>query len=80
MEMTTKNPVGARRRPYEGTLFTGAIESSPPAAHSAETSSVWLDASAAEDHPLTTTSCPVIQGQLQDRLSRLLPILLLHPR
>ena len=50
MEMTTKNPVGARRRPYEGTLSTGAIESSPPAAHSAETRSVWLDASAAVDH------------------------------
>jgi hypothetical protein len=36
---------------YEGTLSTEAIESSPLAAHSAETRSVWLDASAAVNHP-----------------------------
>jgi putative transposase len=34
MEKTTENAVGAGRRTHEGTLSTGAIESSPPAAHS----------------------------------------------
>ena len=51
VEKTTENAVGARRRPDEGTRSADAIESSPPAALSAETRSVWLDASAAVDHP-----------------------------
>jgi putative transposase len=34
VEATTENAVGAVRRPHEGTLSTGAIESSPPAAYS----------------------------------------------
>jgi putative transposase len=49
MEKTTENAVGAPRRPHEGTMSADAIGSSPPAARSAETRSVWLDASAAVD-------------------------------
>jgi putative transposase len=42
--------VGATRRPHDSNGSAGAIGSSPPAARSAETRSVWLDASAAVDH------------------------------
>jgi putative transposase len=54
MEETTENAVGALRRPHECTVSADAIGSSPPAARSAETRSVWLDASAAVDQPLRT--------------------------
>jgi putative transposase len=50
MEKTTDLAVGALRRPHGCQRSTDAIESSPPAARSAETRSVWLDASAAVDH------------------------------
>lgn len=43
--------VGASRRSHQCQLSTGGVESSPLAARSAETRSVWLDASAAADHP-----------------------------
>jgi putative transposase len=43
--------VGASRRPHQWQLSTDGVESSPLAARSAETRSVWLDASAAVDHP-----------------------------
>ena len=36
MEKTTENAVGALRRTHEGTLFTAALASSPPAAHSGD--------------------------------------------
>jgi putative transposase len=49
VKQTTANAVGARRRPHGGTKSAHAVGSSPPAAHSAETRSVWLDASAAAD-------------------------------
>jgi putative transposase len=48
---TTETAVGARRRPHGSTMSADAIGSSPPAARSAETRRVWLDASAAVDHP-----------------------------
>jgi hypothetical protein len=51
VEMTTENAVDAGRRPHDSTTSADAIGSSPSAAHSAETRSVWLDASAAVDHP-----------------------------
>ena len=51
VERTTENAVGAGRRPLDSTMSTDAIGSSPPAARSAETRSVWLDASAAVDQP-----------------------------
>jgi putative transposase len=43
--------VGALRRPHHCELSADAAESSPPAALSAETRSVWLDAVAAADQP-----------------------------
>ena len=43
--------VGATRRPHQCQLSTDGIGSSPTAAHSAETRSVWLDASTAVEHP-----------------------------
>ena len=43
--------VGALRRPHGSTMSADVIGSSPPAARSAETRSVWLDASAAVDQP-----------------------------
>jgi hypothetical protein len=43
--------VGASRRSHQCQLSTDGVESSPLAARSAETRSVWLDASAAADHP-----------------------------
>ena len=51
VESTTENAVGARRRPHGSTMSADAIGSSPPAAPSAETRSVWLDASVAVDQP-----------------------------
>src|SRR6266480_4756664 len=51
LDSATDNAVGARRRPHESTMSADAVGSSPPAARSAETRSVWLDASAAVDHP-----------------------------
>lgn len=51
VEGATENAVGARRRPHGSTMSAEAIGSSPPAARSAETQSVWLDAGAAVDHP-----------------------------
>jgi putative transposase len=51
VEDATENAVGARRRPHGSTMSADAIGSTPPAARSAETRSVWLDASAAVDHP-----------------------------
>ena len=51
MEKTTANAVGASRRPLDCPESADAIGSSPPAARSAEMRSVWLDASAAVDHP-----------------------------
>jgi len=51
VETTTEDAVGAGRRPHGATTSTEAIGSSPSAAHSAETRSVWLDAGAAVDHP-----------------------------
>jgi len=47
----TDHAVGAARRPHECQLSTDGLESSPPAVRSAETRSVWLDASSAVDHP-----------------------------
>jgi len=49
VEGTTENAVGAVRRPLDSTMSADAIGSSPPAARSAETRSVRLDASAAVD-------------------------------
>ena len=49
MEKLTTNAVGAVRRPHAGTKSAQAVGSSPPAARSAETRSVWLDASATAD-------------------------------
>ena len=49
VEQTTTNAVGALRRPHAGTKSAQAVGSSPPAARSAETRSVWLDASATAD-------------------------------
>lgn len=43
--------VGASRRPHHSKPSTDEIESSPPAVRSAETRSVWLDASSAVDQP-----------------------------
>ena len=43
--------VGASRRPHHCQPSTAGIGSSPPAARSAETRSVWLDASPAVDQP-----------------------------
>jgi putative transposase len=43
--------VGASRRPHHRQLFADGIGSSPTAARSAETRSVWLDASSPVDHP-----------------------------
>jgi putative transposase len=43
--------VGAKRQPHQCHLSTDGIGSSPTAAHSAETRSVWLDASTAVEHP-----------------------------
>jgi putative transposase len=51
VDSTTENAVGARRRPHGSTMSADAIGSSPPAARSAETQGVWLDVSAAVDHP-----------------------------
>ena len=51
MEETTENAVGAQRRPHKGPMSADAVGSSPPAARSAETRGVWLDASAAVDQP-----------------------------
>ena len=51
LKQTTANAVGAVRRPHEGTKSAHAVGSSPPAARSAETRRVWLDASTAVDHP-----------------------------
>jgi len=51
VEETTENAVGALRRPHEGPTSADAVGSSPPAARSAETRSVWLDAGAAVDQP-----------------------------
>jgi Integrase core domain len=48
---TTENAVGALRRPHEGPTSADAVGSSPPAARSAETRSVWLGAAAAVDQP-----------------------------
>ena len=48
---TTENAVGAGRRPHDSPMSADAVGSSPPAARSAETRSVWLDASAAVDQP-----------------------------
>jgi len=47
---TTDPAVGASRRPHEGETSAGGLGSSPPAARSAETRSVWLDASTPADH------------------------------
>jgi putative transposase len=47
----TENAVGASRRPHHSQLSAAALGSRPPAAHSAETRSVCLDASVAVDHP-----------------------------
>ncbi len=49
-EGTTANAVGAQRRSHGSTMSAAGLGSSPPAARSAETRSVWLDASAAVDH------------------------------
>ena len=43
--------VGASRRPHECPKSADGLGSSPPAARSAETRSVWLDASTAVDQP-----------------------------
>jgi len=43
--------VSASRRPHQGPVSTVGVGSSSPAARSAETRSVWLDASPTEDHP-----------------------------
>jgi putative transposase len=43
--------VGASRRPHHSKPSADGIGSSPPAARSAETRSVWLDASSAVDQP-----------------------------
>jgi len=51
VEEATENAVGAVRRPHEGPMSADAVGSSPPAARSAETRSVWLDAGAAVDQP-----------------------------
>jgi len=48
---TTEDAVGAGRRPHDSPMSADAIGSSPSAARSAETQSVWLDASAAVDQP-----------------------------
>ena len=48
---TTDLAVGASRRPHECEQFADGLGSSPPAARSAETRSVWLDASTAVDQP-----------------------------
>ena len=48
---TTGFAVGASRRPHHSKPSTDGIESSPSAARSAETRSVWLDASSAVDQP-----------------------------
>jgi putative transposase len=50
-EETSENAVGALRRPHECPMSADAPGSSPPATRSAETQSVWLDASAAVDQP-----------------------------
>jgi putative transposase len=47
----TDHAVGALRRTHHCTTSSDAVGSSPPAAHSAETRSVWLDASPAVDQP-----------------------------
>ena len=47
----TNLAVDAPRRPHHSELSTEGIESRPPAARSAETQSVWLDASTAVDQP-----------------------------
>ena len=65
VEKTTENAVGALRRPRECPISADALGSSPPAARSAETRSVWLDAGAAVDQTLTIRPCPVFRGQLQ---------------
>ena len=46
----TEHAVGALRRPHHSALSTDGRGSSPKAARSAETRSVWLDASTAVDH------------------------------
>ncbi len=46
----TEYAVGALRQPHHSQLSTDGVGSSPPAARSAETRSVWLDASTAVDH------------------------------
>lgn len=46
----TEYAVGAMRRPHHSALSTDGRGSSPSAARSAETRSVWLDASTAVDH------------------------------
>ena len=51
LDGATENAVGAVRRPHESAMSADVIGSSPPAARSAEARSVWLDASAAGDHP-----------------------------
>ena len=47
----TDSAVGASRRPHRSKPSTDGIESSPPAARTAETRSVWLDASSVVDQP-----------------------------
>jgi putative transposase len=49
-DAATEPAVGALRRPLPSETSTDGIGSSPSAARSAETRSVWLDASAAVDH------------------------------
>jgi putative transposase len=46
-----EHAVGAQRRAHHSTPSTDVAGSSPSAAQSAETRSVWLDAGAAVDHP-----------------------------
>ena len=50
-QMVETTAVGALRRPHGSTMSADVIGSSPPVARSAETRSVWLDASAAVDQP-----------------------------
>jgi len=47
----TEHAVGAWRRAHHSATSAVAIGSSPPAARSAETQSVWLDARTTVDHP-----------------------------
>jgi hypothetical protein len=46
----TDHAVGALRRAHHSKTSVDVVESSPTAAHSAGTRSVWLDATAAMDH------------------------------